>query len=63
MPEHETYLTAEQTAKRLHLSVERLYHRRSAGLPTPPAAKFGRNLLFPEGGVTAFIEAHMEKAA
>lgn len=63
MADNEKYLTAEETAARLHLSVERLYHRRSAGLPTPPAAKFGRNLLFPESGVIAFIEAHMENAA
>jgi hypothetical protein len=61
--DNEKYLTAGQTAERLHISVERLYHRRSAGLSTPPAAKFGRNLLFPESGVAAYLKGNMESAA
>lgn len=56
----ERFLTPEQLAAALGLSVQTLYHRRAGGEPLPPCIKLGRQLRFFQADVQGWLEAQRD---
>lgn len=58
----EKYLSAEEAAERMGIQLNTLYRRRSDGVPTPPAVKFGHKLRFRQSAVDEFMQRFEEPA-